>query len=301
MSCAPPVRPLVICLLVVTLNSACGIKRQREFVVSPKLLAARTVSVEDLIDQLEAIENRVSSLSSSRLKITFTSGKVESGRLLEYKSAPGYVLLRKPDSLRMVVQNPITKTTIVDLSSTGDDFSLWYPRDNKYFEGHNSARELETDGENPTFTARPIHIFEALVPPEVDLQNRRLRIAREEQQDLQAKYYVLSLYEDIGEVQLRPLRKLWIERSELVVVKQETFAADGTVESVVRYSDFGMADGVRLPFSVSIDRPGDGYSLDLNFKAWKLNPALADDAFTLNPPPRATLVRLKEKRRSEDH
>ena len=109
MSCVAPVRPLVICLLVVTLNSSCGIKRRREFVVSPKLLAARTVSVEDLLDQLEAIENRVSSLSSSRLKITFTSGKVESGKLLEYRSAPGYVLLRKPDSLRMVVQNPITK------------------------------------------------------------------------------------------------------------------------------------------------------------------------------------------------
>ena len=139
------------------------------------------------------------------------------------------------------------------------------------------------------------------MPPELDLQNRRLRIAREEQQDLQAKYYVLSLYEDMGEVLLRPLRKLWIERSELVVVKQETFAPDGTVESVIGYSDFGMADGVRLPFSVSIDRPGDGYSLDLNFKTWKLNPALEDDAFTLNPPPRATLVRLKEKRRSEEH
>lgn len=94
---------------------------------------------------------------------------------------------------------------------------------------------------------------------------------------------------------MRVLRRLWIERSEMVVVKVETFTESGQVASVVDYSNPARFDGVLLPRAIRLDRPIDGYSLDLRFSEWRVNPGLADSSFALNPPPGAARVILKEK------
>src|SRR5207247_3018549 len=116
---------------------ACAVKKTVSVPVSPKILAAKTATLDDLLTLLDSYGRKIETLSSSNLKISFTSGKIDSGKLQEYKSAPGYILLKRPDSLRLNIQNPITKTTIAELSSQGDDFSIWYPRENKYFVGRN--------------------------------------------------------------------------------------------------------------------------------------------------------------------
>ncbi len=57
-------------------------------------------------------------------------------------------------------------------------------------------------------------------------------------------------------------------------------------------------DGLLLPLSIKIERPLDGYSLDLEFGSWRLNPDLSDKDFVLTPPPGAEIVELREKGRS---
>ena len=68
--------------------------------------------------------------------------------------------------------------------------------------------------------------------------------------------------------------------------------------SDILYSDEVQIDGFPLPLQIHIDRPVDGYMLDLKFKGWSINPELPDDAFELTAPPGAETVRLKEKGRS---
>jgi outer membrane lipoprotein-sorting protein len=43
----------------------------------------------------------------------------------------------------------------------------------------------------------------------------------------------------------------------------------------------------------------DGYTLDLTFKTWNLNPDLEDTAFVLTAPEGAERMELKEKGRSQ--
>ncbi len=285
------------CLPIVMAASACGIKKSVEVAIPPKIAAARTATVDEMLTNLHKTGEAIQSLRSTSVRVTLTIGKAESGELVQYRSAPGYILLRRPDSLRLNIGLPVTNTTILELASVGDQFEIWDPRGNRFFMGRNSAGEfdLEDNIRTPSFSARPNQIFQAILPPQISLDRPDRRISRTEEQDEEAKYYVLTLFEDTGGPEIRPLRRFWIERSEMALTKEETFTEGGQIASTVQYSNMSDFDGVRLPLSILIDRPADGYRLDLQFREWRVNPDLPDKAFALEQPPKSELVVLKEK------
>jgi hypothetical protein len=276
----------------------CGVKKTVKVETSPRLLTAKDATLDQLLDLLRENAAKVTSLASNGLKVTFTSGRIESGKLQAYRSAPGYILLKRPDSFRLNVQNPITKTAVVELLSKEDEFSIWYPRENKFFIGKNSAKELDL-GRTPSFTARPIHIFEAIMPKLVFLNQPDLRVALEEDQDTRDKYYILSLYRNVEGKRLFPLFRIWIERFGLTIAREQTFGERGQVVGDIHYSNQSSVAGVMLPLSVKLNRPEDGYALDFQFKSWRVNPDLPQDAFTMAPPSGAEQILLKEKKTGE--
>jgi outer membrane lipoprotein-sorting protein len=280
------------------MGSGC-VKRTVKVAVPAKIREAKTATLDELLAQIGRYAEKLVSLSSSSVKVTFTSGRLDTGQLQEYRSAPAYVLLKRPDMIRLNVQNPVTKTTIVELVSRGEEFHIWYPRENKFFTGRNDVKEYEVEGQ-PAFSARPIQIYEALLPRNIAPATADERIAIAEDQDSVTKYYVLSLYRETGGARLIPMRRLWIDRANLAVVRLETFAEDGAKTSIVDYSDFVESEGFVLPLSVRIERPADRYMLSMLFKSWRVNPELPDSAFVLTPPEGAQLVMLKERGRSRN-
>lgn len=292
------IRACLATLLLGLLGVGSGcVKRTVTVPVSARIREAKTATLEELLSELDRYTKKIVSLSSSSVRVTFTSGRLDSGKLQEYRSAPGYILLRRPDMIRLNVQNPLTKTTIVELVSRGEEFYVWYPRENKFFTGRNDVKEFEVEGQ-PAFSARPIHLFEAILPRNVAPETPDERIALTEEQDASAKYYVLMLFRETGSARIVPVRRLWIDRSNLAVARMETFAGDGTRTSIVDYSEFAETEGFVLPLSVRIERPTDKYMLSMQFKAWRVNPDLPDTAFVLTPPEGAQLVTLKERVRS---
>jgi len=281
------------------MGSSC-VKRTVNVPVSARIREAKTATLEELLAWLGRCTKQIVSLSSSSIRITFTSGRLDSGQLQEYRSAPAYILLKRPDMIRLNVQNPLTKTTIVELLSRGEEFYVWYPRENKFFTGRNDVREFEVEGQ-PGFTARPIHLFEAILPQNVAPDSPDERIAMAEEQDATTKYYILSLYRETGGQRIVPVRRLWIDRSNLAVARMETFAEDGAKTSIIDYSGFVETEGFILPLSVRIERPVDRYLLSMQFKAWRVNPDLPESAFVLTPPEGAQRVALKERGRSQNN
>jgi outer membrane lipoprotein-sorting protein len=289
-------------LLLLLTAPGCGIKSEVKIPVSPRITAAKTATLQELLAKLREYSDKITSLSSSSVKVSLTTGKPESGKLQEYRSAPGYVLLRRPLSMLLTIQNPLTKTTILELLSRGDEFEIWSPRDNRLYVGRNSARELELEekGQGLSFTARPIHILDAVLPTWILLDQPDRRILRTEEQDAEGKYYVLTQVHDAGGTELSALRRLWVERSQLAVVKEETFTEAGEVAGIVRYANLSESDGVLLPLSIQIERPLDGYRLELQFRSWRVNPDLPESSFALKPPQSAERIVLKEKARSQN-
>ena len=54
-----------------------------------------------------------------------------------------------------------------------------------------------------------------------------------------------------------------------------------------------MASNCR--FDIHIDRPLDGYALNLEFKSWRIDPDLPDNAFSLKLPEGVQIIHLVEK------
>ncbi len=289
---------LILTLSVLSGSAGCGIKKQTRIEVPQKILQAKTASLNEL---LEIINNYsgINDLTCSPIKLTLTLGKLESELLDKYKKARGYLLLSRPDSIRLVVQEPIIKTTIADLASVKDDFSIFDRHNNKFYMGKNSAKELaiEDSPDSPEIPMRPKDLFEAILPKKMDLNSPGIHISKEEDMDAEAKYYVLSVIRFGTPRGVQILRRIWIERSRLEIARQRLFGEEGQIIGDISYSNMESRDGYSLPKVVYMNRPQDGYSLEieLNSDRCKINSGVKDEAFILEPPEGSEIIHLKEK------
>jgi outer membrane lipoprotein-sorting protein len=94
------------------------------------------------------------------------------------------------------------------------------------------------------------------------------------------------------------IKKIWIERSTLTIARQQVYQEEGRIASDITYSEMTQSGGFALPLKIRIDRPLDGYTLDMQFRNWRINPELPDNAFVLPPPAGAQVVPFREKGRS---
>jgi hypothetical protein len=288
-------------LLILFSPAACGIKHTVHVPVPTNVQQDKTASLEDLLRIIGNYE-KIQSLVSNSMRVTLVTGMRETGVLQEYSRAPGYILLSRPDSTHMVVQNPLTKSTVVDMLSIGNDFSAWIPSENKFYKGKNDAKEFvaEDSPGKPGFTIpiRAAHIFEAVFPQGMNLNSPGTWVSMEEAAGPQSRYYVLTILRTGTAPRIHIIRKTWIERIGLTIARQQTYTGEGRIVSDVDYSNYAQFDGFPLPQKVHIDRPIDGYSLNMEFKSWRVNPSDLENGFALSPPQGAHIIPLREKGKS---
>jgi hypothetical protein len=288
---------LAACLAIGLLSSGC-IKRTIRTKVPVKILQAKTATLDELLQLIQSYDKIDRPISSS-LDVTYSYGKKESGVIQEIRNQPGYILLQRPNSVQLVVQNSVTRTRELELLSMGDELSVWIRRGNKLYLGKNSAKELiaEDTPDSPGFTIpiRGGHIFDAVFPQGVKIGVPDTRYSMIEEADSEAKYYVLGFFREGDGKMIHTERRLWIERSSLTIARQQVYLNEGQMVSDITYSNPVLVDGFSLPLKMHIDRPLDGYALDLEFKSWRINPDLADNAFVLTPTAGAQIIHLREK------
>jgi hypothetical protein len=228
---------------------------------------------------------------------------LESGVLDKYRKAPGYMLLRRPDSIRLVVQEPIIKTPQLDLLSVRDDFSIFIRSRNEFYTGRNSAEELVAEDlpDAEEIPIRPGHLFEALLPRGIPANSQGMRIFWEEDVDPGAMYYAISIYRVGTGRRDTIVRRIWIERSTLTIARQRLFGEEGQILSDIVYSNMDLRDGFYIPGEIYMDRLQDGYSflVELKTERCRVNTVLPDKAFILTPPDGSRIIHLIENRRSD--
>jgi hypothetical protein len=279
----------ILSLLALISLSGCFGKKVIKFTPLP---AGREAGTDELIKSIRSYQQQITSLSCSNFDLVYTSAKKRDAGIFEkYPSFHGWILLKKPESVRFSLQKPVIKSKLVELLSVGDNFSLQY--ENKFYRGKNSIKELVVD--KYSFPIRGNHIFEAIFPQGIQLDAPGIWISNEEQSDETARYYVLSMFKQDAPPIMHLMRRIWIERTGLTIARQEVFSEEGKVASDIRYSKRTMVDGFLLPLKIHIDRPIDGYVLDLEFKDWKVNPPeVKEDAFEMLPPPGANVIDIED-------
>jgi hypothetical protein len=280
-------------VLSLTLWQVGCVKRIDPYKAPQNYRNAKTASFEELL-KLIASYSKIHELSSSGLKLTLER-KISDEKVERWKSAPGYILLKRPDSVRLALRSPFA--TEFEMTSVGDDLSASIPSKHRFYTGKNSARDLNSEG--VAIPMRGPHLFNAIIPQNFELNSPELRITMEEDKDSESKYYIISLYKDDGSRRIHTLRRIWIERSKLVIWRQQFYLDDGQVESNIHYeySNTEKQDSPKLPTKVHMERPIDGYTLTMEFSSgsWRINSGLEEKAFVLPIPPGAEIIRLNEK------
>jgi outer membrane lipoprotein-sorting protein len=284
-------------LLLTAMIMSCTSCKERATIEVPKaILYAKDATLDDLLDIVNGFDEIIS-LKANKLEAKYISKKQESGliELEKYPKAPGFILLKRPDSVRFVILAPVAKNTVLTLVSVGDEFRVVYHRDHTLYIGKNSAKELISEDldERPKIPIRASHILEAIFLKTIPLQDPEIQFAKDEEEEENAKYYVVEVFRDDTSRRLHPLRKFWIERAGLTISRQRIYDDSGHVVSEITYSDTAQYEEFAMPRKIHIDRPLDGYTLDLEFKEWSVNSDIKDETFELQPLPGMKVIRFK--------
>ncbi|MBI4446930.1 MAG: hypothetical protein HY645_13625 [Acidobacteria bacterium] len=282
----------VLALLLIGGGCARLAKSKKKIEIPPAYTSARTATLEELVGIINREYTGLEALSVSQFEVEFTGGSLERGYLEQYPRGKGYLVVRFPDSIFVNILNPLSNSTVAAMASRGEDFQIWVPGENKFFVGKTTVKLRE---KNPLYSVRPQHILDALRTEPVPVADGTRRFFLEEIQDEQFKYYIVAVVRLVeGAVSAQLERKLWVERSDLELVRKQYFE-DGELMMDIRYLQAAKKDGRNLFTSLAIERPQDGYSLQLDFNEQELqtNPAIKEGAFEIRQPPGAEMVLVK--------
>ena len=89
-------------------------------------------------------------------------------------------------------------------------------------------------------------------------------------------------------------RKIVFSRTDLLPHRQLLYDEKGDVATNAIYENYKDDAGMNFPWQIEIARPQEEYDITLNVVKLELNQPLADDRFTLEQPPGATVVHLDQ-------
>jgi len=283
---------LRIFLILLLLVPASCISRKRVLPEEQRLLPAKTATRAELFQELEARSKAVQSLQGTISLDLSQGGGAKSGVLTEYHQTTGYVVVDRPRHIRFKVVAPIVLSTIADMVSDGRQYRVSIPVKNQFFVGDVNA---PMNAKSALANLRPQHLLDGLF---VDIRPysknpKQVTSTLEETTEGRRSFYVFS-FVNVGGSEAQLLEKLWIDRTDMQISRKQLFGKDGRLETTVEYSNYQTAEGgsESFPQSVEIQRPAEEYTLKMTFVKTTLNEKLADDAFNLQPPDGAELVRL---------
>jgi hypothetical protein len=263
------------------------VSRTRPVAIRATPAHLQTATGFDLVERINAEATKIQTLQAA-VGITASVGGSKRGKITEYKEIHGYILVRKPSSLRMVGLFPILQNHMFDMVSSGQEFKLWIPPKNQFIAGNNEAARPSTQ---PLENLRPQVIYDALLIQAVDLKHdlavleggEHMGIDRETQKPALQPDYALDIIKQNGQGWYLA-RKTVFDRTDLQPHQQILFDEHGSIVTDVLYDEYREFNGVFFPTNIRISRPQEEYSIRLEVTKLTINGPIMDDQFVLEPP-----------------
>jgi len=286
-----------LCLLALTFGESACLFRTR--VVEPRTSTAKleTATKDQLVDYINTEAAKIRTLNAT-VDIAASVGGEKKGKVTEYQEIRGYILVRKPNMLRMIGLFPIVRNKAFDMVSNGTTFELSIPSKNKFYIGHNA---VIYSGKNPLENIRPEIIYEALLLPDLNPQTdiTVLQQGEEEVYDakkkrtLQQPDYIIDVVHR-GDSGWALARQIVFDRTNLTVHQQLIYDDHGAVATEATYQVYQDYNDVNFPRVIEIKRPQEEYSIRLTVDKLVINEPLRDDQFALQQPAGSQLVNLDQ-------
>jgi outer membrane lipoprotein-sorting protein len=240
---------------------------------------------------------------SATVDLQASVGGTHKGTETDYTSFRGFILLRKPEMLRVIGLLPILRTQAFDLVSDGTNFKLYIPSKTTAIEGKNS---LTSKSPNPLLNLRPGMFFDSMLIRPVAPEDEVILTTDENvSQDPKTKkwveyrYYLLSIVRAKGATtgtsairELIPRRVIRFSREDLRPIEQEVYDAEGNIETITQYGAPQSFGTEKFPGTITIKRPQEEYQIVMTIQKLVLNQTLNDEQFQLDIPEGVKIQKL---------
>ena len=247
-----------------------------------------------MVERYNSQAEAVTSLNAS-ITLTLTAGSAYTGLIKQYHQVKGFILAQKPASIRVIGQAPIVGTSIFDMESDGETFRIFIPSQHKFITG---PVNLERASAKPIENLRPQHLTGAIFWQPIP---EKTPVLFEEAVEGGSQYYVLTVVrpgpgEEASDYAAWEIAKrIWFDRADLDLARQETYEAGGQLGSDIEYSGWATFGGVKYPRKISLARPTNDYTLQIGITKADMNETISADRFVLKQPPGTELVNLSDQ------
>ena len=288
---------VAVCCVALLLGDTGCLFRTRVVEMRTSTAKLQTATKQELVDRINAEAAKIKTLNAT-VNIATSVGGEKKGKVTEYEEIRGFILVRKPDTLRMIGLFPIVRNKAFDMVSDGSEFKLSIPAKSKFYVGHN---DVVHPAANPLENLRPQVIYSALLLPEINPQtdiavlenSTEIIYDAKNRKNLEQPDYVIDIIHRAGDDWYLS-RKVIFDRTNLVPHHQIIYDQKGVVTTEATYQVYQDYNGASFPNVIEINRPQEEYSIRLTVEKLVVNEALRDDQFALTQPPGSQLVDLDQ-------
>jgi outer membrane lipoprotein-sorting protein len=273
---------------------------------------AMTASAGELVGKLNANYDAIKSFNAS-VTIAASTGGGRTGKVTEYTAFKGYILMRKPRDLRVILQVPFLGSVAMDMVSDGHNFKLIIPSQNKARVG---TDEVRTPSKNSLENLRPGIFFnsillegvgadefvtvtdsERILPPEPKgpgvpkAETRTIRIEPDYDLAVMSRPAAGPAAGAAGNL-LQTKRVIHYSRVTLKPYQQDIYDPAGRIVTTVMYSNYQRYGEIEFPSEIDINRPFDEYALKITISKLTPNEPLDDEQFHLEIPAGMTVQKM---------
>jgi hypothetical protein len=272
---------IAVTLAMLTVQSCISVRIKRPIKngVATSKRPPATATKEQLATRVDNLNKKIQSFQAT-LDMTPSTGSVYKGEITEYRDIRGYILFRRPVSVRVIGQYPVVRATAFDMVSDGKEFRISFPSKSLFVIGENAAPSTSS---NKLENWRPQAFLDAMLIKSVDRANETDAVMDFTDED--HSFYILLILRNDEHGNIVLLRSIWFDRVEdLQIVRQVVYSPDNNILSDTRYSNWTDFSGVTFPKTIDINRPTDGYGVVLDVVKMEMNLTLTDQQFTLQQP-----------------
>jgi len=243
-----------------------------------------TSSLDQIVKSTTDRYDSIKTLKASVVMQASTGGGKE-GKVVDYTSFNGYILIRQPNDFHFLGLLPAVHTRMVDMVSNGQTFTLAIPPKSRAIIGSNA---VTTPSSNPLENLRPAMFVDSLLirsakPDELVSLVSDERIYQPDSSKkslLDEPVYELGIFQHVTDSQeLKAQRVIHIGRSTLKPFQQDMYDERGQLVTVANYEEYKLFGDTTFPSKITIRRPLDQITLHITITELSVNQPLEDDQF----------------------
>jgi hypothetical protein len=240
-------------------------------------------------DLLKQVDDRYSAFQSmiAPVEMNLCTGGGNEG-VVKCVLLNGYIIIRKPEDINVVLEVPFVKSIFVDMVSDGKTFKIKIPPKSCLITG---SDQLTNPAQKGMYALRPSAILDSLLirgfqPGQIVSMTQDSRTVPDTKKRkgliLEPDYDIEFLSEPKGQV-ASTLRVLHTSRVNLLPYRQDIYNAEGKVATQAFYSDYHEYGDINFPTKIEIDRPLDELTLTITLsKKTTFNQHIETDTFEID-------------------